>query len=315
MSGHSKITHALVKATILGALIAPLAAHADAYNDKLLGDLGGIRPSLASNGIDLGIDYSANAFAVNGGKRDGEAYLHTLNVAFDIDSEKALGISDNRIKVNFLHYAGGNPNSYTGSIEGISSIEAAPSTSKLYELWTEQSFFDNKASALVGLYDINAEFFFTDMSAGFLKPTLEVNQEIAQTGQNGPSIFPTTALAARFKYMPNENLYIQATIADGEPGNSDRPRGTHIDFEDDDGTFSVAEMGYVKDEGFTKLAIGVWRYSKKFDDQVDVDGAGNALKQPSQGVYGLASGYLYKCDSGKNIGAFLRGGVGDGDSG
>ncbi|MFZ4126135.1 MAG: carbohydrate porin, partial [Rickettsiales bacterium] len=238
---------------------------------------------------------------------------------FDVDSEKAFGLANNTININFLNNFGGNPNSYAGSIEGLSSIETTPSTFKLFEFWTEQSFFEDRASVKVGLYDTNSEFFFTNMSAGFLKPTMETSQEMAQTGQNGLSAFPTTSLGARIKFIPSKDLYVQAAILDGEPGNSDRKRGTHIDFEDDDGTFQIAELGYTpnaSDEGaFNKLAVGAWRYTKKFDDVVDVDDNGDALKKDSRGVYGLASAYLYKCDTGKTIGAFLRGGVGDGDTG
>lgn len=315
-----KLLPALAFALICTTAILPAYAE-DAYDDYLLGDMGGVRPVLDGHGVTLALEYTGDFWNVSSGNgNNGSNYIDNLNIVADVDGEKAYGLSGNTLHIYFLNNAGGKPNHRARSIEGIDNIEVEDNTFKLYELWTEQSFFHEKASILAGLYDLNSEFFFTDMSANFLKPTFEVNQEIAQSGQNGPSIFPTTSLAARLKIKPIENTYMQFAVLDGVPGNPDRPHGTHVDFEKGDGALMITELGYTPgnsgDSETNKFAIGAWRYTKRFDDVVETDALGNPKKDHSEGLYALSS-YVFYNDktSGHSLGGFLRGGVGDGDTG
>jgi porin len=315
----------LAATTILSAALSGAAFAADggsdAYSDKLLGDVGGVRSALAEKGVTMDVDYNGTFWNVgSGGINTGNNYLDNLNVVFDVDGSKAYGLSGNTLHVNFLNNFGGKPNEKRiGSAEGIDNTETGTNTAKLYEFWVQQEFLDSKASALVGLYDLNSEFFYTDMSANFLKPTFETGQELAQSGQNGPSVFPNTSLAARLKYNPTDDTYVQAVILDGVPGDPNRPHGTHIDLRERDGVLTVAEVGYTPDAtddgAFNKFAIGAWQYSKSFDDLVDVDGAGDPRKRASEGIYGLATYRFYEDEATKRaLGAFVRGGVGDADT-
>lgn len=290
------------------------------FDDRLLGDLGGLRTTLAEYGVDFGIEYTADFWYVaDGGLNTGSNYLDNLFLFLDIDGAKAYGIEGNTVRINFLNNNGGHPNNRIGSIEGIDNIETETNTFKLYELWMQQKFYDDRASVLLGLYDLNSEFFYLDMSANFLKPTFEVSQEIAQTGENGPGVFPTTGLAARLQFNPTEVTYIQAIVMEGEPGNADNPHGTQINLDDDEGVLLVGEIGFtpgVTDAGaFNKFALGVWQYSQSFDDQLEVDAGGNPIPRDSEGIYALSSYRFYEDETtGQNFGAFLRGGVGDGDT-
>lgn len=309
---------------IVGALLfaAPCPAYSASLDDRLLGDMAGVRTALEESGVDLTMKYTGNVWSnVSGGIKRGTVYLDNLDIILDVDGEKAYGLEGSSARIYFLNNNGGNINSYSGNIEGVDNIDTFPypSAFRLYELWLQQEFMAGKISALAGLYDLNSEFFHSEMAANFLKPTAEVSQEIAQTGQNGPSIFPVTSLGARLKIRPTQSSYLQVAVVDGEPGNADRPQNTTIDFEDDDGVLSVVELGYIpnaSEEGaMNKLAVGLWRYSKPFDDLIDVDDEGNPRKSASQGVYGIASYRFFETKNGEHIGAFVRGGIGDGDIG
>ena len=129
-----------------------LAADEDAYADRLLGDLGGIRPSLDNHGIDLTIEYKGDMWATTQGLQEGGNYHDNLDVQFTVDGSKAFGIEGNTLYLSFLNNFGNGPNAKrVGGVQGIDNIETDPDTFKLYEAYIEQSLFSDTVLALVGM--------------------------------------------------------------------------------------------------------------------------------------------------------------------
>lgn len=174
----------------------------DPFADNLLGDVGGMRRDLLKNGVDVVLEYKSDALRnVSGGIKRGDSYLDNLDVKFSLDGEKLFGIEGNKSLIYFLNNDGGKPNArQVGSLQGIDNIEVTNTGPRLYEAWTEQSFFSQKLAILLGMHDLNTEFLAPDVSANFNIPALQIGQAFAQTGRNGPSIFPYAGLAARIKY-------------------------------------------------------------------------------------------------------------------
>lgn len=283
-----------------------------------------MRGKLADMGVDVTVEYKADIWhTTSGGIGRGSNYLGNLDLKFALDNQKLLGIKGNRALIYFLNDHGGKPNAnQVGSTQGIDNIEVSTNTTRLYEAWIEQDFFGDKLSVLLGMHDLNSEFMISDMATNFIKPVFQVNQEFAQTGKNGPSIFPNASVAGRVKYRPTEDGFVMAAAFDGVPGNPDHPRGTRAEFNKGDGGLVIAEAGLTPaapDQGDArpnKFALGAWMYTEKFDDQIDVDGAGDPVKRRSRGMY-LTSSYQFYHDkaAGHDLGAFFLGGVGDGDTG
>jgi porin len=296
----------------------------DPYADNLLGNWDGIRNKIADSGVDITVEYKADFWSnISGGIKRGNNYLDNLDVKFELDGEKLFGIKGNKSLVYFVNNNGGKPNAnQVGSVEGIDNIETNTNTAKLYELWMEQSFLAGELALLVGLHDLNSEFMVNDMTGNFIHPTFQVNQELAQTGKNGPSVFPNISLAGRIKYTPTEETYAMAAVFDGVPGDLNRPHGTHVNLRASDGLLMIAEAGFTPkatdqdDSQPNKFALGAWTYTKRFDDLVDVDGAGNPIKKRSEGAYLLSSyQFFHDKEAGHDLGAFFRAGIGDGNSG
>lgn len=295
----------------------------DPYEDNLLAHWGGLRDRLSDAGVDVTVEYKTDVWSnLSGGIKQGNSYLDNLDIKVALDGNKLFGITGNRSLVYFLNNDGSHPNArQVGSMQGIDNIEVRTDTAKLYELWTEQSFLNEKWSVLVGLHDLNSEFMVSDMTANFMKPVFQVNQEFAQTGRNGPSIFPTTSLAGRIKYLPTDESYMMFAVFGGVAGDPNRPHGTHIDLRSRDGLLLIAEAGLTPktadqgDSTLNKFALGAWAYTKKFDDLVDVDNARNPIKRRSEGMY-LLSSYQFYHDTiaGHYLGAFFRAGTGDGNT-
>jgi porin len=166
--------------------------------------------------------------------------------------------------------------------------------------WVEQNFRDGMFSLRGGLYDLNTEFYVTDASALFLNPTYGIGTEFSATGQNGPSIFPTTSSAARFKFACKD-FYAQAAVLDGVPGDPANPNGTKIKHPSGDGFLLVAESGY-SNEAFGHYAVGAWKYTAPTSNWSATGSARNA------GYYFLAEKKMTD-----KLQAFARLGFADGD--
>jgi porin len=140
---------------------------------------------------------------------------------------------------------------------------------------------------------------------------------MAQTGVNGPSVFPTSSVALRVRVRPTEETYLQLAILDGVPGDPDNPRGTHIQFNDGDGTLRVAEVGFVPARGkkaqllgmssTDKYAVGAWSYTSRFEDLTATDAAGDPLMRGNnRGFYVLAERTILALSGGGHVDAFAR---------
>lgn len=280
--------------------------------DTLTGNWGGARQSLADHGMTVDAVYKADVFSnTTGGIKTGTRALDNMDLMINLDGEKLAGLKGTTALIHFLNNFGRKPDAdLVGSGQGIDSIETSEPAAKLYQAWVQQSLFDDKVSVLGGLYDLNSEFYVNEPALLFIEPTYGIGTDIAQSGVNGPSIFPTTALAARIKVQPTKEWYAQAVLLDGIPGDPNDAKGTHIDLDKEDGGLVVAEAGYIpggeNPEG--KFGVGAWWYSKKAPDLTDVDANGNPVMHNNEGIYVIADHSLYKegKDSKKGLAGFAR---------
>jgi porin len=299
----------------------PAPSHAT-YDDKLLGDVGGARNKLANAGIEVSLDYQGDVWSVlDGGKKRRTTYLDFIELRTNLDGEKLFGIKGNTVSLSLIDSNGTTTNASTvGSTQGIDNSEVAVNGVRVYEAWMEQNFFDDHLSFLFGLHDLNTEFASTPVSDNFLTPTMQIGQSFAQSGANGPSVFPTTSLAGRVKVKPTDDSYVAVAAYDGIPGNPNRTTGDAVHFGKKDGLLLVGEAGFTpkatgSEAALNKLALGVWKYTSARDDLSDVDLNGDPVKRTAQGVYALSSARIYyDVKAERSLSAFLRGGVADGDT-
>lgn len=265
--------------------------------------------------------YRADVMAtLSGGLKRGTTALGNLDVKADLDLDRLIGWQGVSVGLHGIASHGGKPNdNHVGSSQGVDNIEVGTNTAKLFQAWVQKSWGDDRASLLVGLYDLNSEFYVSHSTGIFLHPSPGIGSELAQTGVNGPSVFPTSSVALRARYRPTSETYLQAVVLDGVPGDPDNPRGTHVQFNEGDGTLRVVEVGYIPDKSeewgqsgmspTDKYAVGAWGYTARFEDLVEVDGGGDPLmRKGNSGFYVLAERTLYrkKQDIGKHVDGFIR---------
>jgi porin len=264
--------------------------------------------------VQVSLSYTADVSGVvDGGLSRRGRFLDDLQLAADIDLGKALGWQGATLHGLVLNNSGAMPNDDAGTIQGVDNIEVSRQRTRLYEAWIEQSLADGRASLLIGLYDLNSEFYANDSAGLLIAPAFGIGSELAATGANGPSIFPSTALTLRGRLSVGEDGYLQAAVVNANAGVLGDPSGVNLDF--DGGALLIAEAGrsgqVMGAEG--KLAGGVWRYTDRQDDWRDVMPGGAPEKQISQGAYLLAERSLFgNADGLRQMTGFARIGVSEG---
>ena len=270
---------------------------------------------------------------LDGGQQRGATSIGNLHLQLSLDGDALLHLPGLTAFFDGLWIHGGQPSRYAGDAQGISSL-AGPHRFKFYEAWLQYNFDQSRLSALGGLYNLNSEFYRLQSAGLFLNSSFGIGPEFGQSGVEGPSIFPFTALGARFAYKPAPNIVLRAAVLDGIP--VDRPQAATGLFESHDGVLLVAEAAFLDrppkeamppDPRFrigrasgqppydNKLALGAWHYTTTLDDLSNVGADGRPLQHHgSSGAYAIADHLLFQSetDSAERVSVFLQAGLGDG---
>lgn len=306
---------------------APLSARDCRLGDCLLGDWNGARLRQIESGVTPDMVYTVDyAKPVGGGDDNSPVFMANLDLTLDIDLEKRFGWQGGEL----FFYALGNHSHVSGNGEFLgdklrnaqaaSNIEA-PTAAKIYEFWYDQTFLDTW-SARIGLYDLNSEFDVIESAGGLINSSFGIGADYAQSGENGPSIFPATSLALRLRYVASSGLYAQAAIFDGVPGDPDNEHGTHVQLGGGDGVLQSFEAGMVRaasiTQAYRKFAVGAWRYNpeQQYIDSIQNADSGTAPRTTNnQGYYLLGEYQVLQEDTDPQQGTavFFRYGEADAD--
>jgi porin len=259
--------------------------------------------------VETGLTYTGEVVAVPAGGLDpGLRYLDNVDVTATVRSDSLIGWSGLTAHLYGLGNQGGTPSTLVGDAQVTSNIEA-PLAWRLYEAWLQQTW-GTRASVLVGLYDLNAEFDVNRTGSLFLNSAHGIGTAFGLSGRNGPSIFPVTSLAARLRVRVARRGYVQAAVMDGVPGDPSDPGGTVVRFGDDDGVLVASEAGVYLGSAApsrtalvdrtvdvstpVKLAIGGWAYTTPLRPWPEVNRPGvvPVATRGSAGAYLLAEGRL-----------------------
>ena len=242
----------------------------------------------------LQLTYSADLWNVSSGGLDHDmVYLDDLDLQLSLDLEQLAGWHGAQMFLYGLYTNGNSVSELAGDFNGISNIETGVESIRLVEAWIDQTFADGKGSLRVGLYDLASEFDAGEVRALFLNSGHGSGSDFSQTGQNGPTMWPATSVAARLNWNFDNGVYLRGTIADGVPGNPDHPKSTRIDFENGDGLLLAAETGIAREGRLWSL--GVWTYTEDFPDLITAETHNNA------GAYVALEEKLLSSDAGDNM--------------
>jgi porin len=305
----------------IGSVAAEEEKIPDWNAETLTGDWGGTRSDLYKAGVELGFTHKSDILSnLSGGIKRGTVWMGNTEARVKMNLERLLGWEATSAYIQYHSQLGSKFNrDYVDSFVIVDNIESN-NTAKFFQAWIQKGFSNETLSVLFGLYAIDSEFYVNDTSSVFTQTPYGMANDLGQSGMNAPPIFPTGALALRVKYnTPGKNFYAQYALTDGVPGDPNNLRGTHIQLNKGDGTFSILEFGFTphplqtetpaseESEYFNKTAIGFWRYSTHFNDLDPF----NPLLHPSQGAYFLAERTLMneKDHLAQGLSGFVRYGV------
>jgi porin len=237
-----------------------------------------------------------------GGVAVGDTTLNKILVSASFDGER-IGLSGIRahiqvFKTNGESLSGGR----TGDIQTASNIEA-PSVTRLMSAWVEHGVGD-KGLLRAGLMDLNLDFDSIDPAGLFLNSSHGIGAEIAQTGQNGPSIFPVSSAGVEGIWTPSPRFALKAAVFDGVSGDPAHPKAfVRVRLARSDGVLVIAQGDWKPADG-VQVSLAAWGYTAQFDRI-----APGAPPQHGQGgVYAFVEGPL-----GHGWTGWVRGGFADAD--
>ena len=259
--------------------------------------------------VQLAADYTVDAVAVDAGAAGRDRYLlDNLNITADFDMDRLVGWRGGSAHLHILNNFGGMPNMRAATLQGVDNIEVGSQRLRLFEAWVEQAV-GSRMTARMGLYDVNSEFYSNDAAGTLLAPAFGIGSEIAATGPNGPSIFPSTALALRLDRKIGAQAYARVAIVNANARTIGDPRGVDMQF--DNGGLLMGEVG-AGERG--KIAVGGWAYTLHQDDLRAVAADGRPVRRSAHGAYMIVQQPLNDQDGAWATQAFVRVGLSDGQT-
>jgi porin len=310
--------------------------------DTLLGDVGGVRTKLGSVGLSFGLQDTNEVFGnVTGGTRTGAAYDGLTMLSIGLDTEAAFGWEGGTFNVSAFNIRGHNLSAENLlNLQTISGIEALPTT-RLWELFYQQSFLEGRFDVKLGQQSIDQEFITSQGSSTFLNTMMGWPMVPSADLYAGGPAYPLSSLGVRLRARPNENLTLLAGVFDdnppGGPFNDDSQlRGaerTGTLFNLNTGALFIAELQYAinqpsngqlvtedtKPSGLPGVyKLGFWYDTASFPSQ-QFDNTGLSLANPNStgipgehwhnfSIYGVFDQMVWRPDpyESRAVGVFAR---------
>lgn len=279
------------------------------------GDPFGTRAWLARHGVTFGFVHTTESLAnVRGGINRTAVFGGKFEALFGIDFGRLAGWDGLTLFSNIFHLQGdGGPGrNLVGNLNTISNIEALPTT-RLSELWLQQTFLGNMASIRAGQLVVDTEFLFSQYFSFFLSSDWPTNPAV--NIPSGGAAYPLSTPGIRLKVDPTPQTTFLLSVLNGDPAgpglNDPELRNRYgLNFRVNDPPFVISEFQYRynQDASSTGLAGGIrfggWHHFGTFDD-LRFDTAGHSLASPlstgiarrlrgNHGIYAVIDQQLYR---------------------
>ena len=302
----------------------------------LFGDMGGLRPWLGERGITFGLQETSEYLNnLSGGTHRGGAYDGLTEMSLGVDTQKAFGLPGGVFNVSALQIHGTNLTQHNlQTLQTATGIEA-DATTRLWELWYQQSFAGGKADVKTGQQSLDQEFMTSQYAGAFMNATFGWPVLPSSDMPAGDPAYPLSSLGVRLRAMPSDTWTVLAGVFDGSPAGSGsgdpqklNAHGTNFNLHD--GALFIGEVQYALNPAPSNPAdakssglpgtykLGFWYNTQRFDDQ-RYDNTGLSLANPAStgvpqshrgdyGFYAVADQMVWRpgADSPQSLGVFAR---------
>lgn len=327
----------------------------DDMSDHLLGGLWGARHWMARQGIMLDVHEvdelwanttggSASAADGHNGSGTGPYYDGVTLVTLGLDLEKIIGLRGGLFNISALQTHGRSiSQDHLVLFNPVSGYEADRST-RLFEMWYQQSFLDNTLDIKIGQQDLDTEFLISNYGALYLNANMGWPVAPSNNLYSGGPSWPLAAPAIRVRYRPSDSLSILLAASDDNPagvrynaffvqhgGNTADPTSqTTLDgsgtlFNMNTGALLMAELQYAINPGPGRAGLpGIYKLGGYYDTAdfpdyryntsgIPLGSARDTTSSPRMVagnwlVYAVVDQMLWRPapDSARSIGAFAR---------
>lgn len=295
-----------------------------ATRQTLLGDIGGLRPWLGKYGATFTMTETSEYLAnLRGGLARGGAYDGLTTATLAIDTQKAFGLPGGTFNVSGLQIHGRNLSQYNlGTLNTASGIEAGDTT-RLWELWYQQSLLQDRVDFKVGQQSLDQEFMVSTYANTFVNTMFGWAGVPSYDMPSGGPAYPLSALGVRVRGKITPSLTALAGVFDGNPapgaGDPQRLNGSGTNFNLHNGALYIGELQYAinqpsegqMDYGAGKplgglpgtYKVGVWYNNEQFADQ-----RFNTTHKGDYSFYAVADQTVWRPnpDEPRSIGVFAR---------
>jgi porin len=300
---------------------------------NLLGDMGGLRPAIGKYGFTFQLTETSEYLAnLRGGLNRGGTYDGLTTATLQLDTSKWLGIPGGLFNISALNIHGSNLTAENlGTLNTASGIEAQDTT-RLWEMWYQQSFLDKRVDVKIGQQSLDQEFIVSQYAALFVNTMFGWPGLPSYDLPSGGPAYPLSALGVRLRGQITGSLTGLIGVFDADPlgNNPNNLSGTNFNLHN--GAMVIGELQYsinqpaegdvVSADASHKLPgtykLGFWYNSDSFADQrYDNNGlslanpVSNGVPQPHHGdysIYAVADQMIWRPDPDepRSIGVFAR---------
>ena len=192
---------------------------------NLLGDMWGLRPVLAKYGMTLSIIENSEVLGnVTGGiAAQGFEYDGLTTATLQMDTQRAFGLNGGLFNASALQIHGGNLSADNlGTLQTASGIEADRAT-RLWELWYQQKFFDDKVDVKIGQQSLDQEFMVSQNAGYFVNTMFGWPMLPSADMPGGGPAYPLSALGVRARAHVDDNVTRAGRRLQRQPGRRTTP--------------------------------------------------------------------------------------------
>ena len=167
---------------------------------NLLGDIGGLRTALGNVGITIGVQDINEVWGnVSGGIQRGAAYDGVTLMSVGLDTQRAFGWEGGTVNVSAWNIRGRSISTDNLlNLQTVSGILAAPTT-RLWEVWYQQSFLDGRFDVKLGQQSLDQEFINSQYSGLFINTMMGWPMVPSADLYAGGPAYPLSSLGVRLR--------------------------------------------------------------------------------------------------------------------
>jgi len=187
---------------------------------NLLGDAGGLRSELWNYGITFGVQDINEVWGnVSGGIQRGASYDGVTLMSVGLDTQRAFGWVGGTLNISGWNIRGRNiaANNLL-NLQTPSGILASPTT-RLWEVWYQQSFLDGRFDVKIGQQSLDQEFMSSQYSSLFLNTMMGWPMVPSADLYAGGPAYPLSSLGLRLRTQLGDGFTaLGGVFQDNPPG-------------------------------------------------------------------------------------------------